>query len=323
MMRRCPQYTAMGVRRMSNDGGDWVNASIPAGTGHDGSNDSDVESAGDTVDPSASLRADDVVVAALRHDVHKLNARRHSAAREYEYGKPVNEQVPFGADQDAALLSRPDEDPEPAMQNYVSPYRLSLVTGEAAVETERIEAAAGGGFRRLVTPDDPELLHARWLSSQVSAAYNESPYYPYTSLKYHTLLVAALTDNYRAGHDFGDLYVAVSPGDEAAATQSPEAAMAAETVEPARTVLWTPGLTLHITAEPGDRAAAKLGPQPTRSFADVWSRLPTHPFDVDGERIWRVLDAQLRRVRAWSTALQYIEEYTSRIATQQRGDADA
>lgn len=313
----------MGVRLVSNDGGDWVNASIPAGTGHDGSNDSDVESAGDTTDPSAALRADDVVVAALRHDVHKFHGRRHSAARESEYGVPVNEWVPFGADQDAAVLSRPDEDPEPAMQNYVSPYRLSLLTGEAAVETERIEAAAGGGFRRLVTPDDPELLHARWLTSQVPAAYNESPYYPHTSLKYHTLVVTALTDNYRAGHDFEELYLAASLGDEAATTRSAEAAMAADSVEPPRTVLWTPALTLHVTAEPGDRPAARLGPQPTRSFADVWARVPTHPFDVDEERVWRVLDAQLRRLRAWSTALQYIEEYTATIATQQRGGSDA
>jgi hypothetical protein len=308
---------------MSDDTPSWVNASIPAGTSHDNSDGSGDASAGDTADPSVSLRSDDVVVASLRHDVHKLNARRHSAAREFEYGTPVNERVPFGADQDAALLSRPDEDPEPAMRNYVSPYRLSLLTGEAAVETERIEAAAGGGFRRLVTPDAPVLLHARWVTSQVPAAYNESPYYPHTSLKYHTLLVAALVDNYRAGHDFEDLYLAVSPGDEAAATQSPEAAMASDVVESPRTVLWTPGLTLHVTGDPDGRPAARLGPQPTRSFADVWARLPAHPFDVDDERVWRVLDAQLRRIRAWSTALQYIEEYTATIATQQRGGSDA
>jgi len=266
---------------------------------------------------------DDAVVAALRHDIHKLNARRHSAAQEFEYGTPVNEQVPFGADQDAALLSRPDEDPEPAMQSYVSPYRLSLVTGDAAVETERIKAAAGGGFRRVVMPDDPELLHARWLTSQVPAAYNESPYYPHTSLKYHTLLATALVDNYRAGHDFEELYLAASSGDEAAATRSPEAAMTSDVVESPRTVLWTPVMTLHVTADPGGRPAARLGPQPTRSFADTWARLPAHPFDVDEERKWRVVDAQLRRIRAWSTALQYIEEYTATIAPQQRGETDA
>lgn len=313
----------MGVMRMPNgDAPDWVNASIPSGTAHNGS-DNVSDSDGDTSDSTASLRAGDAVVAALRHDVHKLNARRHSAAREYESGEPVNEQVPFGADQDAAVLSRPDEGPEPAMQSYVAPYRLSLLTGEAAVETERIEAAAGGGFRRLVRPADPELLHARWLTSRVPAAFNESPYYPHTSLKYHTLLVAALVDNYRAGLGFEELYLVVSPGDDAAATRSAEAALSSETVEPARTVLWTPGLTLHVTGDPDGRPAARLGPEPTRSFADVWTRLPAHPFDVDEKRVWRVLDAQLRRIRAWSTALQYIEEYTATIATQQRGDADA
>jgi len=48
---------------------------------------------------------------------------------------------------------------------------------------------------------------------------------------------------------------------------------------------------------------------PARSFADVWSRLPAHPFDTDGERRWRLLDAQLRRIRSWSAALAYIDEF--------------
>lgn len=41
--------------------------------------------------------------------------------------------------------------------------------------------------------------------------FNESIYYPYTSLKYHTLLTAALLDAYRAAHAFADLCLAVDP----------------------------------------------------------------------------------------------------------------
>lgn len=66
---------------------------------------------------------------------------------------------------------------------------------------------------------------------------------------------------------------------------------------------------LCVTGEPGDRPAARLGDEPTRCFADVWARLQNHPFDVDGDRVWRVVDAQLRRIQSWSVALQFIEEF--------------
>jgi len=134
-------------------------------------------------------------------------------------------------------------------------------------------------------------------------------YYPYTSLQYHVLLLtAALLHNYRARHAFEDLFLVattpdVTPNADAVSTRDPKTALAADAVEPHRTVLWTPEMTLHVTATPGDRPAARLGDVPARSFADVWSRLPAHPFDTDGERRWRLLDAQLRRIRSWSAAL--------------------
>lgn len=264
------------------------------------------------------------------HDVHKLRHRRHNAAAESYAGVPVNQTVPLYADRDAALLSRLRGDPEQTVANHWSPYRLSLLTGETAVETDRIQAAADGGFRDLVTPDDPERLHARWLTSAVAGAYSESVHYPYTSLQYHTLLAAALLDAYRAGHAFADLWVvATAPtlndtpttDTATATTPDPEAALAADAVEPYRTVLWTPDLALHVTATPGGRPAARLGDAPARSFADVWSRLPAHPIDTDGERRWRLLDAQLRRIRSWSAALAFIDEFIELYGSAaERGD---
>jgi hypothetical protein len=240
---------------------------------------------------------------------------------------PVNETVPLGSDRDAALLSRPRGEPEQTVANHWSPYRLSLLTGDTAVETDRIQAAAGGGFRDLVTPNDPELLHARWLTSPVAGAYSESVHYPYTSLQYHTLLTAALLDAYRAGHAFADLWmVATAPSldttatteTDTATTRDPAAALAADEVEPHRTVLWTPALALHVTTTPGDRPAARLGDAPARSFADVWSRLSAHPIDTDGERRWRLLDSQLRRIRSWSAALAFIDEFIELHASAAR-----
>ena len=251
-----------------------------------------------------------VLTAAFRHDVHKLRGRRHASAGDEYGGVPVNESVPLGADGDAVLLSRPRGEPEETVDNHVSPFRLSLVTGSAAVEAERIEAAADSGFRELVTPRDPAVLHARWLTSSVPAGFNESVYYPYTSLKFHVLLVAALLDNYRAGYEFDELFLAVSPGDEFEGDAS--AALASGGVVPFRTVLWTSACAVYVTGEPKGRSAARLGDGPARCFADVWSRLPSHPLDV-GERRWRVLDAQLRRIQSWSTALQFIEEYVAMV----------
>ena len=275
--------------------------------------DADTDAASDA-GLDAQVRAAGPLVAAFRHDVHKLRGRRHAAAADEVYGVPVNESVPVGADRDAALLSRPDGEPDEAVPNHVSPFRLSLLTGEAAVETPRIKAATNGGFRELVEPTDPETLHARWLSSPVPGSFNESVYHPYTSLKYHTLLVAAVLDNYRAGNDFEELYLAVSPVENA--VESPgdvtvETVLGSDVVVPCRTVLYTPECALHVTGEPSGRPAAKLGAEPSRGFAAVWTRLPSHPFDVNGRRGWRVLDAQLRRINTWSTALQFIEEYVA------------
>jgi hypothetical protein len=93
-------------------------------------------------------------------------------------------------------------------------------------------------------------------------------------------------------------------------------------IVPHRTVLATDAFALTITGEPGLRPAAPLGGRPTRSFADTWARLPAVPFDADVGRQWRVLDAQLRRIRSWSTALQFIEDYVDAYAPDVRVAVD-
>jgi len=83
-------------------------------------------------------------------------------------------------------------------------------------------------------------------------------------------------------------------------------------------------LALHVTGDPGDRPSTRLGEFPARSFADVWSRLPEHPIDVGSSREARLLDAQLRRIRSWSTALQYVEDATRGVgALSQWGESYA
>ncbi|WP_079235168.1 hypothetical protein [Halolamina sp. CBA1230] len=258
----------------------------------------EASAAGDDADSDVSVEP---MVAVYRHDVHKLRSRAHEHAAECVHGVPVNEPVPAGADVDAALLSRPRGDPEQTVDAHASWRRLSLLTGEPVSP-----AAADASLRELLRFDDADQLHAAWLSASLPAAFSESPYYPYTSVKYHTVLAAALLDNYRAGAAFEDLWLAVTrSGNEGGA------------VVPHRTVLATSAFTLHVTRDPDGRPAARLGAVPARSFADVWSRLPEIPFDVAGSRRWRVLDAQLRRIRSWSAALQFIEEYVAAFTPAQ------
>ena len=253
--------------------------------------------AGDSVVVSES--GVEPMVAVYRHDVHKMRSRGHEAASGSFGGVRVNESVPGGADADAALLSRPRGSPEQTMDAHVSWRRLSVLTGDV-VSTD-VSGAVDESLRGLVEIADAERAHAAWLGASLPVGFNESPYFPYTSLKFHTLLVAALLDNYRAGHEFSDLWLAVTV---------PKGEGDVEVV-PHRTVLATDSFALSVTGDPGGRPAARLGAVPARSFADVWSRLPEYPFDVEVAREWRVLDAQLRRIRSWSTALQYIEEFVA------------
>jgi hypothetical protein len=240
------------------------------------------------------------MVAVYRHDVHKLRGRTHAHAESVFRGVPVNQDVPLSADAHAALLSRPRGKPAQTVPAHDSPRRLPLLDGELDRVADEVDDV-GDAVYDLVRIGDAEALHAAWVDADVPALFSESRYYPFTSVKYHTLLAAALLDNYRAGHDFEDLYLAVS-----------EHGAGDSEIVPHRTVLTTRTFALHVTGDPVG-PAARIGNGPTRCFADVWARLPTVPFDVDGKRCWRVLDAQLRRVRAWSTALQYVEVFTAAI----------
>ncbi len=284
----------------------------------------------DTDTDSAESTAPDPLTRAYRHDTHKLFGRSHILAGEWYGDIRINEQVPLGADADAAMLSRPAASPDQTVANHATPHRLSLLTGSPPPGIDQLQIELPGlavDIEYLLAPPNAERLHAEWLTDSVSAMINESVYYPYTSLKYHTLLVAALLDNYRAGHTFDELSLVATEGEPTAgapASTSVEEALESEAVRPHRTVCWTPAATLHVTGKPGDRPATPIGEVPVRSFADAWARLPEHPLDTDGDRKARLLDAQLRRIRSWSTALQYIEDATRGLGPLPAwGEADA
>jgi len=237
----------------------------------------------------------DMMVSVYRHDAHKMNGQPHDYASEMFVGVPVNQTVPHGADGDASELSRPSGQPEQTVENHETLYRLSLIEGESRYDPQEFtRRGVESAVRELLTEDDPETMHQAWLESNVASAFTESVYYPYTSLKYHTLLVAALLDNYRDGHEFADLRLVVNDTDE---------------IVPHRTVYEGEGFTLRIDVDARGQPSARLGSRPWRSWASTWNRLEAHPLETAHDKYDMVLDANLRRIGAWSTALQYIEDF--------------
>jgi hypothetical protein len=236
-----------------------------------------------------------MMLTALRHDTHKFLGRSHENACETFAGVPVNRPVPEDADRDAAALSRPQQKQEQTVPTHSDHYRLSLLDGGITSGFgERSQATIRSEARDLLAIADAEHAHNRWLSSDIAAAFNESVYHPYTSLKYHTLLVAALLDNYRDGNTFNELQLVADPAGE---------------IVPFQTILTSERFGLRITSDAGERPSARLGSRPWRSWASVWNRMPGHPIDTDHNKYDMMLDANLRRIRSWSVALQYVEDY--------------
>ncbi|MFC6722086.1 hypothetical protein [Halobacteriaceae bacterium SHR40] len=241
----------------------------------------------------------ETLVTAYRHDAHKFTGRAHEFAPETLDDIPVNQSVPYGADGDAAALSRPSDEPTQTVTTHETPYRLSLLDGASQYEPATFsKPVLKDAINELLTKADTEALHEAWLTSTVASGFNESSYYPYTSLKYHTLLVAALCDLYREGHQFEDVKLVIDP---------------AETIIPHRTIYSGEEFTLRLDTIAHTQPAARLGSRPWRSWASVWSRLDSHPLQTNSNREEMMLDANLRRICSWSTALQYIEDFRERV----------
>ena len=237
------------------------------------------------------------LLAAFRHDAHKFTGEAHEDARETFAGVEVNQFVPHGADGDAAALSRPQQQQDQTVPTHDDNYRLSLLSGHAAYDPDVFSRATiDAELRDLLAVENAETAHERWLSSDVAAAFNESVYHPYTSLKYHTLLVAALLDNYDAGHDFEELRLIVD---------------AAGGVVPCRTIYASDRFALRIDTDDWGRPSARLGSRPWRSWASAWNRLTGHPLDTDGDKWDMMLDANARRIQSWSVALQWFEDFAA------------
>lgn len=229
-----------------------------------------------------------------RHDAHKMRGRSHAAGETTIQGVVVNKSVPYGADGDASALSRPNGKPNTTMEDEQTHYRMSMLKGDTRYDSDSFSLQSKQGeLHSLLAIDDAQRMHRNWLESRVVSAFNESTHYPYTSLKYHTLLVAALTDCYRNNIGFSELYLVVDGANE---------------IVTHRTIYSGDRFSLRLSAT-ADGECANIPSTPFRSWAGTWSRLTDHPLETDHDKFDMMLDANLRRISAWSTALQYLEDY--------------
>ena len=242
------------------------------------------------------MSSDEQMLQTYRHDAHKVRGRSHDAGARKLAGVRVNLDVPYNADADAAALSRPSGKPEQTVENHDTHYRLSLLSGGTQYDPDTFALRHyEDELHDLLAVSDAATMHRRWLETPLMSAFNESTYHPYTSLKYHTLLVAALVANYRDGYNFDDLQLVVDHPDSR---------------HPHRTIYRDNRLLLYLTGAETDKARASLGSRPWRSFASTWNRLSGQPpLNTDSDRFDMFLDANLRRIQSWSTALQYIEDF--------------
>ena len=208
----------------------------------------------------------------------------------------------LGVDSWAARMSRspmPNDSSRLAVGDETF-YRISLLTSLCCYDPEEFMwAAVKEHIFELHSIEDPEKLHRIWLKDCVVSGYNESPYHPYTSLKYHTVLAASLYDNLvRSGKgrmeytDGGEGICMVLRG---------------PTDLQATCIFAGPEFSLHLDREARpSEPAAPIGGAPARNFGDVWSNMPRLP------RLPRRVDAMLRRIASWTVALQYLEEVLER-----------
>lgn len=239
---------------------------------------------------------------AYRHDARKLEGGSLSTADETFADVRVNQPVPFHAERDATALSRARGTNVPSDAAHTSNTRYSLVTEQWQTGyTESSQRDIDRELHNLLTEPDPVALHRNWLTSRYAASFPEAVSEPTTSLKYHTLLVAALLSHYSDDRAFPDLALHVDPPG---------------TIVPHETVFAGPRFSLRIGRDDGHDQSARLGERPWQSWPSAWTRLPVHPLDVESNPHDRLLDANLRRLRAWSTALQYIADVESGEASE-------
>lgn len=174
----------------------------------------------------------------------------------------------------------------------ISHYRRSIVTGKIAYNLYKFNLRTYWPQlekKYLKWNGNVKDLYNTLLKCNIVSNFNESPNLPYTSLKYHTTLVTNLTWNYLYDNDFSDLYLQFMNIDDLD--------------EIFNVVLICDDFCFTVQKLDKRFPYSALGNYPTMNFSSVMSRF-RGKIDIN-----KVLFSDLRRIKSWSTGLQYIEDF--------------
>ena len=213
----------------------------------------------------------------LRHDLHKIRAPGAPSHRE-----ALHDKVALRADGFAAWISR--NFLRDKFENQL--YRKSLIFPARNLKNTRTLANA----RRVETvklfkESDPVELHTAVLNSKLLNLYSEAREFPYTSLKYHILLVAALYYNFKSGYDLKDLYLCENVPVES----------------PFQVIYHNNGRKWAILPLCSQNSLSKI----YSKFHTTWERRRTQSIGGDSQ----IFAELLTTIGSWSVALATIEDY--------------
>jgi len=217
------------------------------------------------------MTIDDEMRKAILHDIkHKAFKTKHNG----------NERdLDTSADQDAARMSRHPRARDELTGEYLS---RSFISDRDMTDHTRKIYSDYCQREYMDCKESTQALHTKLLNDTIVSKFNEITSMPFTSLKYHTLLVCALHWNYKQGRDFKDLYLHYT-------TEMSK--------EPYGTIFKYGDMRFIINNDP---TGANIG-WPAPYFGQTIGRL-YHILLPD------YLVDNLRRFRSWSAGLQYLED---------------
>lgn len=160
---------------------------------------------------------------------------------------------------------------------------LNLYNPRALVNQHRLEVSD------LFTEADSVKLHRAILNSKLLNLFSEARVFPYTSLKYHILLMCALYYNFYKGFGLNDLYLC-----ENIPPESPFQIIYHDSVRD-----WA------LLPQRKD-ALSKFSPR----FYTSWER--RQKLSIGGDS--QVLDALLSCIGSWTVALAFLEDFQALVA---------
>ena len=220
------------------------------------------------------------VIQVLRHDLHKLKTP-DAIPHEDALPDPLMKK----ADAKASWFSR--NFLEESFENKL--YRKSLIFQVYNFKVTRgLINKNRGEIKKLFQETDAYKLHELIINSELLNLYSEAREFPYTSLKYHLLLVTSLFYNFTLGHDINNLYLC-----ENLPVKSPFQVIYKDMERE-----WS-----LLPVKKG--GMTRIYPQ----FFKSWERRTKTSLGGD----YKVLDGMLSKMSSWSVALTTIEDFINFI----------